>query len=473
MSDASQSLSLVDNTGSSGGKGHWIGNAVMALGCVFFVMSIVDKPIATGWTGLLLTYGVFIVGAVVHIFASYWGTTQGIKHHGLMFHTMSGRKVGAYLLGLTLTGLYCCLYWKPEFLGFVEWGAPANGPIAMLDPLSEWLRTPTGIDKVTNLPFDPVKSDQWFMYGFIYTVAVSVMGLRMFFKYRHNRYHILRTASVVFFQLGFGFLIPHLLRQAQQPEYYFTYFWPLKYEYLFPGNIETLRTSSEALGTFMVFWGIAASFVITPILTYLYGKRWYCSWVCGCGGMAETAGDPFRQMSSKKESAWRFERYSIHIVLVLIVVVTGMMWLDSALHGELLGEWSKNLKNWYGFVVGAALSGVVGVGFYPLLGSRVWCRFFCPMAAVLGIIQRFFSRFRITTNGDQCMSCGNCSTYCEMGIDVRAYAMAGKDIIRASCVGCGVCAAVCPRGVLKLENGSHSGRFDDKLLSSYLKELSK
>ncbi len=49
--------------------------------------------------------------------------------------------------------------------------------------------------------------------------------------------------------------------------------------------------------------------------------------------------------------------------------------------------------------------------------------------------------------------CGNCSTYCEMGIDVRSYAQKGQDIVRASCVGCGICAAVCPRGVLRLENG--------------------
>jgi len=42
-------------------------------------------------------------------------------------------------------------------------------------------------------------------------------------------------------------------------------------------------------------------------------------------------------------------------------------------------------------------------------------------------------------------------TYCEMVIDVRAYAMANFDVKRAACVGCGMCARVCPRGVLKLE----------------------
>ena len=45
-----------------------------------------------------------------------------------------------------------------------------------------------------------------------------------------------------------------------------------------------------------------------------------------------------------------------------------------------------------------------------------------------------------------------------MGIDVRAYAQKGENIVRSSCVGCGICAAVCPRGVLKLENGSLKGR---------------
>jgi polyferredoxin len=55
------------------------------------------------------------------------------------------------------------------------------------------------------------------------------------------------------------------------------------------------------LGMFMLIFGIALIFIISPILTYFYGKRWYCSWVCGCGGLAETAGDSFRQLSISQQ----------------------------------------------------------------------------------------------------------------------------------------------------------------------------
>jgi len=39
-----------------------------------------------------------------------------------------------------------------------------------------------------------------------------------------------------------------------------------------------------------------------------------------------------------------------------------------------------------------------------------------------------------------CISCGNCSTYCGMGIDVHQYAMANQDVKRAACFGPSVAA---------------------------------
>lgn len=271
-----------------------------------------------------------------------------------------------------------------------------------------------------------------------------------------------------------------LAARPQVTAHYFTYFWPLGYDRLLPGTIEYYGGTKQfddihipsgdgkylvtqaGFGTFgwvAIGFGIFMSFVGVVVLTYFFGKRWYCSWVCGCGGLAETAGDPFRQQSDKSLKAWRIERWSIYSVLALITLVTVLMLLDWNFH--FLGDTLKNnLKSGYGFLIGSIFAGVVGTGFYPILGSRIWCRFGCPQAAILGIIQKYFSRFRITTNGGQCISCGNCSTYCEMGIDVKSYAQRGENIVRASCVGCGVCSAVCPRGVLNLENGPTDSRYN-------------
>ncbi len=388
-----------------------------------------------------LSTGLASIGGLVYFKARYGHGPAGIRNHGLFQSSTTARGAVGWLLGVLITGFYVVLYWFPGAL---------EGLIRTMDPLSWVLR---------GMP-----ADQWFMYGTLYTVAILVMGGRALYKYRHSKYQIIRTLSVMFFQLGFAFLIPSLLVLFNQPEFYFSYFWPLKYTYLWPNDIQWLMDQPGGLGVFMVFWGAVMTVIATPILTYFFGKRWYCSWVCGCGGLAETMGDPWRHLSDKSLTAWRIERWMIHSVLVFVVLTTAALWINSATEGALLGELSGAYAQSYGFLIGSVFSGVIGVGFYPVMGSRVWCRFGCPMAAILGIQQKFFSRFRITTNGGQCISCGNCSTYCEMGIDVRWYAQRGQNIIRASCVGCGVCSAVCPRGVLSLENGPRESRYNGPVL---------
>jgi ferredoxin-type protein NapH len=286
------------------------------------------------------------------------------------------------------------------------------------------------------------------------------MGVRMFVKYRHSNYHLVRTASLMFFQLGFAFLLPEILIALNQPYHDIKDIWPLNYDFFYGWQLDEFRQSG-AIGMFMLVSGISLTVIGVPVLAYFYGKRWYCSWVCGCAGLAETLGDPFRHLSDKSLKAWRIERWMVHGVLVLVVLMTAATLLNYFSNYRLLGGVSQQMQQWYGFLIGAAFAGVIGVGFYPWMGNRVWCRFGCPLAAYLGLVQRFKSRFRITTNGGQCISCGNCSTYCEMGIDVRWYAQRGQNIIRSSCVGCGVCASVCPRGVLRLENGPEEGRFNE------------
>jgi Pyruvate/2-oxoacid:ferredoxin oxidoreductase delta subunit len=394
-----------------------------------------------------------VVGAVLWSTDVYRGTIPGIKNHGTYHRHLQRRGLFALVLWVAVMAFYSSMYWYPRAL---------EGAIRLADPLSLLLRNSA--------------ADQYFLYSYLYTLAVLVMGWRMVLRYRHSRYQQYRTLSVAFVQLVLAFLLPSLLRFFHQPEFYFSYFWPLDAKALYPDKVQYLLSHPGGLGAFMFFWSTAALVVATPLLTWRFGKRWYCSWVCGCGGLAETAGDPFRHLSSKKLAAWRFERWSIHLVLVVITLGTALLWANEITSGGLLGSASFQFKRVYGFVVASILAGVVGTSFYFVMGNRVWCRFFCPMAAILGIFQRYFSRFRITTNGAQCMSCGNCSTYCEMGINVRSYAQRGANIVRASCVGCGICSAVCPRGVLNLECGAtYADRFPgaDQPFRDFLRSLKR
>ncbi|MCO5724634.1 4Fe-4S binding protein [Robiginitalea marina] len=468
----------------------------------------IDFPNPAAW--LTAALGGMALAVVWFSRAAYGGQPGGVKNNGVWFKSVSGRGIWAWGLGILLTGFYIVLYFYPQYLGLVRDG-DNRGLIALFDPLS---RAMSG---------NP--ASQWFVYGTLYTLAIVAFGIKFLWKYRHNRYQVIRTLSVMFFQTAFAFIIPEIMARlnGDLPYYDLKNIWPLNYY-----NFEKYRVNAFLdagnIGLAMLIFGVVSILVITPVLTYFFGKRWYCSWVCGCGGLAETAGDPFRHLSDKSTFAWRVERWVVHSVLVFVVLMTTAViysylgpdnskyWLSrpqfllgvaalltaifawvmvyrreqlrkdarlgaSAYLLVILGLVafhylsdsrhvflfpSEDLRKTYSFLIGSIFSGVIGTGFYPILGNRVWCRFGCPMAAILGLQQRLFSRFRITTNGGQCISCGNCSTYCEMGIDVRAYAQKGANIVRASCVGCGICSAVCPRGVLKLENGPLKGRINPK-----------
>jgi polyferredoxin len=387
-------------------------------------------------TGLFfwLSFGLAIIGALMYILPTK-RKLPGIKNNHIFDDAATSRGWIGIVLGVFLVLFYITLYFYPEFV--VNW-------VLLVDPIS--------------MALSGTPASQWFLYGLLYTLAVVIMGVRMIIKYRHSPYQMIRSVSVMFFQTSFAFIIPEILVRLNQPYFDFKNMWPLDYDFFFDFNINNLISGGN-LGLFMLVWGIGLFVVGVPVFTYFFGKRWYCSWVCGCGGLAETLGDPFRQLSDKSTRAWKIERYSVHGVLVFAIVMTAFVLYTFFTGQSNVGPIdSYTVRSAYGFWIGALFSGVVGTGFYPLMGNRVWCRFGCPLAAYLGLVQRFKSRFRITTNGGQCISCGNCSTYCEMGIDVRAYAQRGQDIVRASCVGCGVCSSVCPRGVLNLENADSGSR---------------
>lgn len=526
MSTLEKNMSLTGEAPESINAIQKIGTLIGMIGLFIIVLAGFNIGLPNKGVWLTISLAAIVAGIILFARGAYQNKLEGIKNDGVWFKSISSRGYLAWIAGIGLTGFYIVLYFFAELLGLGVNGAGNTGIVSLFDPLSRLLSG------------NP--ASQWFVYGTLYTVAILAFGIKFMLKYKHNRYEQLRTVSVMFFQTAFAFIIPELMARLNSDNFSLPYndlknMWPLNY-YAFEQWRVDQFINAETIGLMFLLFGILSIFVVSPILTYKYGKRWYCSWVCGCGGLAETAGDSFRHLSSKKMSTWKLERWMIHSVLVFSVVMTvatistflgydaTKYWFTknvflissgafltlvfasivyfkrnelnkSALKGAIafftltiaffvvigfvdLSQIQINaayfsfglndktyaadgaLRAFYGFGIGSVFSGVIGTGFYPILGNRVWCRMGCPMAAILGMQQKLFSKFRITTNGGQCISCGNCSTYCEMGIDVRAYAQKGENIVRSSCVGCGVCSAVCPRGVLKLENDSMNGRID-------------
>jgi len=175
---------------------------------------------------------------------------------------------------------------------------------------------------------------KWSLYGLLYSMSVTVGGVYVCGKYWHNRYQVVRTSVVMLVQVSFGFSVPVILSMFSQPGYYLSYFWPLKIDAFYPDNI--LRDPTP-----FVLWSFLGSLVLVPLLGALFGKRWYCSWVCGCGGLANTAGEPWRHLSQKGSSAWRFERVSIHLTLGVALVTTLLVVLASwvAPDSQVSGVW--------------------------------------------------------------------------------------------------------------------------------------
>lgn len=153
---------------------------------------------------------------------------------------MTSRGVLGWATGIMLTLFYIVLYWYPQYLGLNAEGEN-TGIIGLFDPLSKL---------ISGGP-----ASQWFVYGTLYTLAILSFGVKFILKYRHNKYEMIRTFSVMFFQLSFAFIIPEILVRLNQPYYDFKSIWPLNYN-LFAGYQIDEFLSAGDVGLIMLIFGI-------------------------------------------------------------------------------------------------------------------------------------------------------------------------------------------------------------------------
>jgi thioredoxin reductase/polyferredoxin len=312
-----------------------------------------------------------------------------------------------------------------------------------------------------------------FWYTLAYTTLIVVFGIRRIARQR-TPYVTVQTATFTGIQvlplfllpevilpwLGHNNLLPKGIADALFPvvnyghgrEYWRAYglilAWPL--------NVYNVFTH-EPLGWWL---GISAvqTLVLIPLAVWFFGKGAYCGWICSCGALAETLGDSHRK-KMPHGPFWNRLNLAGQVILAIAVLllfirIAGWILPDGNLADRIF---EPLLKERYKWLIDVFLAGVIGYGLYFWFSGRVWCRFFCPLAALMHVYARF-SRFAIVPDKKKCISCNVCTSVCHQGIDVMSFAARGEPMRDPQCVRCSACVHDCPTGVLTFGRVDRTGR---------------
>ena len=325
-------------------------------------------------------------------------------------------------------------------------------------------------------------------YGLLYSGVVVVFGVRRI-RRRRTPYVTWQTATLMAIQVVPLFLLPDLLLPWAGRNGWFEPGQPLRWlaDQLFEtydGALGHERAYWRSIG-FLLAWPLfiynvftehppwawlaisfVQTFVLIPFIVWRWGKGAYCGWLCTCGALAETLGDQHRR-KMPHGPGWNRLNMLGQAVLVFAFALLGLRVAGWALGPQSLpAAWFKRAYETvpylnYQWSVDLFLSGVLGVGLYFWFSGRTWCRFACPLAALMHIYARF-SRFRIFADKQKCISCNVCTSVCHQGIDVMSFANKGEPLADPQCVRCSACVQECPTGVLSF--GRYGGADGGEIL---------
>jgi NosR/NirI family nitrous oxide reductase transcriptional regulator len=336
-----------------------------------------------------------------------------------------------------------------------------------------------------------------FYYALAYSLCVTIFGFRRI-RRRATPYITTQTLTLMAVQLVPLFVLPYFVLP------YFGHAGLLDHgvgkqvaDHLFPvvnygHGREYWRAFGLVLAWPLFIWnlftpqpmswwlaiGLTQTFVLIPLIVYRWGKGAYCGWICTCGALSETLGDEQRT-KMPHGPVWNRVNLVGQVVLFVALVLFAfrvVSWVAPStmigaalgrIYGHLLSDNSVfGLPLDYYHLVDMFLAGIIGVGCYFWFSGRVWCRFACPLAALMHIYARL-GRFRIFAEKKKCISCNVCTAVCHQGIDVMSFAQKGLPMEDPQCVRCSACVQSCPTGTLSFGRLDRAGQpIYDRLAAS-------
>jgi thioredoxin reductase/Fe-S-cluster-containing hydrogenase component 2 len=369
---------------------------------------------------------------------------------------------------LTLIGalLFCIwlFHWKKGLL-------PGFEPKVWLESVAAWGGSAFSNEEGFLYTLRQSASGRDFYYSFVYCLCVLVFGIRRI-RRRNTPYVTWQTVVLTLIQWIPLFILPYLLLPwmgrngvfesgvgAWIESQFFpdgSYWRSFGFILAWPLAVFNWFTDEPIWGWLIL--GFIQTFVIIPWIVLRWGKGAYCGWICSCGALAETMGDQQRHKMPHGPGPNKLNMvgqvFLVFAAVIMIVRILGWIFggpLDAAF--SFLADGAPLNRNEglpvlnYSYFVDLIFAGILGVAFYFHFSGRVWCRFACPLAALMHIYARF-TKFRIFAEKKKCISCNVCTSVCHQGIDVMAFANKGKPMEDPQCVRCSACVQGCPTGVL-------------------------
>jgi NosR/NirI family transcriptional regulator, nitrous oxide reductase regulator len=382
-----------------------------------------------------------------------------LRRSGIAIH---GERSRATLTGLITFMLAITLLYAWKSLG-LSYAAAWLSPQTWMRPFADWANDPSSF-AATLLHSSSTPS---FWVALAYSAAVVGFGIdRM--RRRKTAYVRLQTSTLMCIQVLPLFLLPELLLpwagandlvpQIVRDQLFPGDSWWRAYGFILAWPLMAWNVFTEQPNAWWLAISVVQTCIIIPLLVWRWGKGAYCSWICSCGALAETMGDRQRE---KMPHGKRWNRLNLigQVILASAVVILFLhiiSWIWPSVISPALVQ-KITMKGYWKHAVDWLLAGVLGTGLYFWLSGRVWCRFACPLAALMHIYARF-SRFRIVVEQKKCISCNACTSVCHQGIDVMAFANRGRHMEDPQCVRCSACVQTCPTGVLQFGRVDAQGR---------------
>lgn len=207
-------------------------------------------------------------------------------------------------------------------------------------------------------------------------------------------------------------------------------------------------------GSFRLLFPWAVGLGALLLLSSLWLGRAFCGWLCPVGFLQ----DLLARLTGKKKVRVGKSAHGLFTKLKYLVFFATLCLAVLGL-GAIYMHFCPVLALSYPAAIAWSSALIIITLLLALVVSRFFCRYLCPLGALLGLgylwgRQVHIKQAKVERNLETCIDCRLCSRFCPMQIDVAE----AETVDTPECILCNTCVEQCPkRGTLKVNRTNRRG----------------